>query len=135
MLKEDKLTDKIPVAILPASDGSLWIPYSDGLRRIQDGQVRNFTTLDGISSDNVLSVYEDRRGVIWALTTGGIDRLEKDRFVAVSTTNNTSIGRGDSDSGRINAVSFLHLDLSAAPSMSRKLGPSGWMSRRRSQAC
>ncbi len=93
-LKEDKLTDKIPVAILPASNGSLWIPYSDGLRRIQDGQVRNFTTLDGISSDNVLSVYEDRRGVIWAETTGGIDRLEKDRFVAVSTTNNTSIGAG-----------------------------------------
>jgi signal transduction histidine kinase len=93
-LKEDKLTNKVAVAILPASDGSLWIPYSDGLRRILDGQVREFTTADGISSNNVLSVYADRRGVIWVETTGGIDRLEKDRFVAVSKTNNASVGAG-----------------------------------------
>jgi ligand-binding sensor domain-containing protein len=75
-LKKDKLSDKVAVAILPASDGSPWIPYSDGLRRILDGQVREFTTADGISSNNVLSAYEDRRGVIWVETTGGIDRLE-----------------------------------------------------------
>jgi len=93
-LKEDKMTNKVAVAILPASDGSLWIPYSDGLRRILDGQVREFTTADGISSNNVLSVYADRRGVIWVETTGGIDRLEKDRFVAVSKTNNASVGAG-----------------------------------------
>jgi signal transduction histidine kinase len=93
-LKENKLTNNVAVAILPASDGSLWIPYSDGLRRIRDGQVREFTTADGLSSNNVLSVYEDRRGVIWAETTRGIDRLEKDRFVAVSKTNNASIWAG-----------------------------------------
>jgi signal transduction histidine kinase/ligand-binding sensor domain-containing protein len=93
-VKEDKLTDRVAVAILPARDGSLWIAYSDGVRRIQDGQVREFTTADGLSSDKVLSAYMDGHGVIWVETTGGIDRWEKDRFVAVSKTNNASTNSG-----------------------------------------
>jgi signal transduction histidine kinase/ligand-binding sensor domain-containing protein len=93
-LKEDKLRNNVPVAILPATDGSLWIAYSDGLTRIRDGQIRKFTTADGLSSNSVLSGYADQHGVIWVQTTAGIDYLEKDRFVAVSKTNNASIGVG-----------------------------------------
>ena len=94
-IKEDKSRNSVPVAILPASDGSLWIPYSDGgLTHIRDGQMRKFTTADGLSSNSLLSAYADRRGVIWVETTAGIDRMEKDRFVAVSKTNNASIRVG-----------------------------------------
>jgi signal transduction histidine kinase/ligand-binding sensor domain-containing protein len=94
IVKEDKLKNNVAVAILPASDGSLWIPYSDGLSRIQDGQIRKFTTDDGLSSNSLLSAYIDRRGTFWVETTGGIDRFETDRFVAVSKTNNAAIGPG-----------------------------------------
>ena len=94
IVPENTLKNNVTVALLPANDGSLWIPYSDGLIRIRDGQERRFTTADGLSSDSILSAYVDRRGVIWVETTAGIDRLEKDRFVAVSKTNNTTTGQG-----------------------------------------
>jgi ligand-binding sensor domain-containing protein len=70
----DRLAFRIPTAIVPASDGPLWIAYNDGLDRIADGQVRRFTTGDGLSSNSLLSAYEDSRGVLWVETTKGIDR-------------------------------------------------------------
>ena len=94
LVKEDKLKDNVAVAILPASDGSLWVVYSDGPHRILDGYERTFTTADGLSSNSVLSAYADRRGTIWVETTAGIDRLENERFVPVSTTDNASVGPG-----------------------------------------
>lgn len=92
LIHEDKLKDNVAVALLPAMDGSLWIFYSDGPRRIQNGQERSFTTADGLSSNSILSAYEDRRGVIWVETTAGIDRWENDRFVSVVRTANPSVG-------------------------------------------
>ncbi len=93
-MKENKLKNNVAVTILPASDGSLWIPFSDGLTLIRDGETRSFTTADGLSSEGLLSAYVDGRGVLWVETTAGIDRLEKDRFVNVSRTNNAAIGVG-----------------------------------------
>src|SRR6266568_1988413 len=90
----DRLAFRIPTAIVPASDGPLWIAYNDGLDRIADGQVRRFTTADGLSSNSLLSAYEDHRGVLWVETTKGIDRLKKDRFVAVLTADSGSTGEG-----------------------------------------
>jgi signal transduction histidine kinase/streptogramin lyase len=90
----DRLAYRIPTAIVPASDGSLWIAYNDGLDRIADGQVRRFTTADGLSSNSLLSAYEDRHGVLWVETTMGIDRLKMDRFVAVWTADSGSTGEG-----------------------------------------
>src|SRR5262249_48644225 len=81
-------------AIVPASNGPLWIAYSDGLDRIADGQVRRFTTADGLSSNSLLSAYEDRRGVLWVATTKGVDRLEGNRFVTVLTADSGSTGAG-----------------------------------------
>ncbi|MGA2601834.1 MAG: two-component regulator propeller domain-containing protein, partial [Bryobacteraceae bacterium] len=93
-IKEDTLKNNIPVAILPARDGTLWVAFSGGLTRVRNGQVRQFTTADGLSSNNLLAAYEDQHGVIWVETIVGIDRLENDRFVAVSKTHNASIGEG-----------------------------------------
>jgi ligand-binding sensor domain-containing protein len=78
----------------PASDGSLWIAYSDGLSRMRDGQVRRYTTRDGLSSNRILSVAEDRNGVIWVETNAGIDRLAEDRFTSVETAQNAFSGEG-----------------------------------------
>jgi signal transduction histidine kinase/ligand-binding sensor domain-containing protein len=71
-------------AIVPARDGSLWIGYNDGLTRTQNGKVQRFTVFDGLSSERIVSVYEDRSSVIWVETSAGIDRLVQNRFVAVS---------------------------------------------------
>ena len=79
----NRLTNRVVTAFVLAKNASLWIAYSDGLERIADGQVRRFTTADGLSSNSLVSAYEDRRGVLWVETTRGIDRLEGDHFVAV----------------------------------------------------
>src|SRR4029077_13672444 len=90
----DRLTNRVVTAIVPAQNGPLWIAYSDGLHRVAGGQVRRFTTADGLSSNSLLSAYQDHRGVLWVETTKGIDRLKKDRFVAVSTADSGSTGEG-----------------------------------------
>src|SRR5262249_41414883 len=41
---------------------------------------RNFTTAEGLSSNLIRRVVEDRAGVIWVGTRQGLDRLVGDRF-------------------------------------------------------
>lgn len=71
----------IVLAIAVASDDSLWIATPDGVSHMQDGKVRNYTIKDGLSSARVLALHEDRAGVIWVATQGGVDRYTSDRFV------------------------------------------------------
>jgi len=71
--------------IIVASDDSLWIATLDGISHIKDGHIRNYSAADGLSSNQVLSVYQDRGGAIWAQTQGGLDRLAGERFVPFSS--------------------------------------------------
>jgi signal transduction histidine kinase len=48
-----------------------------------NGQFRNYTTVDGLSSNRVVSVYQDRHGAIWAGTSLGVNRMTGDRFAPV----------------------------------------------------
>jgi len=77
------------VAIVPARDGSLWCASNVGVIRLLNGQVRKYTVADGLSSNLVLTIYEDRGGRIWLGTMNGVDRLDGDRFVKVSSVPNT----------------------------------------------
>ncbi|HXI20902.1 MAG TPA: histidine kinase, partial [Gemmatimonadales bacterium] len=57
--------------------------------RLKDGKLRNFTTADGLSWRSILSLFEDRAGVIWAGSRRGVDRLvggRFERFTAVTDT-------------------------------------------------
>jgi signal transduction histidine kinase len=62
--------------------GRLWIASQlGGLNRIDDPtadvlRVVRYTTLDGLSSNNIRSITEDERGRIYAGTGHGIDRLD-----------------------------------------------------------
>jgi diguanylate cyclase (GGDEF)-like protein/PAS domain S-box-containing protein len=56
-------------------DGSLWIGTGDaGLNRVQGTRVTTYTTKDGLPGDLVGVLFEDRHGVIWAGTSGGLAR-------------------------------------------------------------
>ena len=72
-----------PRSLLRDRDGSLWIGTMDqGLRHVHQGKVDVFTSADGLSSDDVHRVFEDREGNIWASTSEGFDRFHD---FAVST--------------------------------------------------
>jgi len=69
--------------LLRDHDGGLWIAaYNAGLVHIHDGKADVFRQADGLSSDDVLALFEDRENNIWAATSDGLDRF---RATAVAT--------------------------------------------------
>jgi signal transduction histidine kinase/ligand-binding sensor domain-containing protein len=75
-----------PRGFLHASDGSLWvITLESGVIRVHRGKADWFSEKDGLTSNTVLSIFEDREGNIWVATTAGLDRF---RDYAVPTISN-----------------------------------------------
>jgi signal transduction histidine kinase/ligand-binding sensor domain-containing protein len=69
--------------LLRDRDGGLWVgTYDGGLLHVHNGRTDRFTHSDGLSSDNVLYLFEDHEGSIWVGTRNGLDRF---REFAVST--------------------------------------------------
>ena len=62
--------------------GSLWLGGGRGiLRRTPEGKMRLFDTRDGLPNRRVRDLRLDRNGNLWVGTSGGLSRLEGDRFV------------------------------------------------------
>ena len=54
--------------------GSLWIGTDrEGLYKINDGQIDHFDVKDGLSSNSVGRVFEDRENSLWVVTQRGVD--------------------------------------------------------------
>ncbi|HKH43878.1 MAG TPA: two-component regulator propeller domain-containing protein [Thermoanaerobaculia bacterium] len=61
--------------------GALWFGTEDrGLIRSQGGRITSFTTAQGLPSDHVRPVLEDRRGDLWIGTGAGLCRLRNGRI-------------------------------------------------------
>jgi signal transduction histidine kinase/ligand-binding sensor domain-containing protein len=62
--------------ILRDRDGGLWIGTAGGgLVHIHEGRSEVFTQADGLSGDDVPTIFEDREGTIWVGTINGLDRF------------------------------------------------------------
>jgi signal transduction histidine kinase/ligand-binding sensor domain-containing protein len=69
--------------LLRDRDGGLWIgTRGRGLVHVHRGRTDVFAQSDGLSSENVFSLFEDREGNIWVGTFDGLDRF---RELAVPT--------------------------------------------------
>ena len=67
-----------PRRFLHATDGSLWITtLESGVIRVHQGRADWFSEKDGLTSDTVLGVFEDRERNIWVSTTAGLDRFRE----------------------------------------------------------
>jgi signal transduction histidine kinase/ligand-binding sensor domain-containing protein len=74
------------LALLLDRSGALWIGTVDqGIYRVYQNKVDHFGSADGLSSDWVLGLYEDREGNVWATTPRGIDRFRDTRVATYST--------------------------------------------------
>ena len=72
-------------AMIRDRDGNLWVgTIGKGLFRIRGNLVEHFQHKDGLSGDSVLSLFEDREGIIWAVTTSGIDSFREPRITIFS---------------------------------------------------
>lgn len=61
--------------VIPSKNGGIWVGTLDGLSYYQNGHFINFSRKDGLSADQVLSLYEDSEGILW-IGTNGLNRLK-----------------------------------------------------------
>ncbi len=72
--------------ILRDRDGGLWIGTGDrGLLHVHHGKADLFASADGLSGDNIYSIFEDRENNIWIATANGLDRFRDFAVVTFST--------------------------------------------------
>jgi signal transduction histidine kinase/ligand-binding sensor domain-containing protein len=68
-------------ALLVDHEQNLWVATSDtGLYRIHGETVDHFGKTDGLSSNSLLDLYEDREGILWVTTSNGLDSF-RDRNI------------------------------------------------------
>src|SRR5262249_37654792 len=66
------------VQVLRDRDGGLWFgALGGGLAHLHDGTIDQFSQSEGLSSDSVSGLFEDREGSIWIATHGGLDRFRQ----------------------------------------------------------
>jgi signal transduction histidine kinase/ligand-binding sensor domain-containing protein len=68
-------------------DGNLWVASrGKGLYRIHGDVVDHYGRTDGLSSDAVNLLFEDREGILWAATSNGIDSFRDPRVTTFSSS-------------------------------------------------
>ncbi len=77
--------------LLRDRDGSLWISSTDvGLAHVHQGRMDFFTDRDGLTSNSIEGMFEDREGSIWVTTNRGIDRFRENTIPTISTAQGLS---------------------------------------------
>jgi signal transduction histidine kinase/CheY-like chemotaxis protein/ligand-binding sensor domain-containing protein len=76
------------VRAIVEDDGGLWIGTNAGglVRRTHDGQLRTFTTADGLPGDRLLSLVAGRDGELWVAGRGGLARVAGDHLTLTPFT-------------------------------------------------
>jgi len=78
-------------SVLRDRDGALWFgTLGQGLYRASGDHIEQFTRRDGLSSDVVEALTEDREGNLWIGTANGLDRLSEPKVARWSTVEGLS---------------------------------------------
>lgn len=69
------------VSLLSCPNGDLWVgSAASGISMLRNGSNRNYTAADGLPEGAVLSIAQDRQGVIWAAAQGGLARFDREKW-------------------------------------------------------
>lgn len=89
-LNDAGLADLVNV-IFEDREENLWVGGRDGLYRVRPARFTTITTREGLSSDNAMSVLEDRHGRLCIATWGGgLNRIADQTISVLSVTNGLS---------------------------------------------
>jgi signal transduction histidine kinase/ligand-binding sensor domain-containing protein/CheY-like chemotaxis protein len=84
--KADGLPDDRCLSLFAGNDGAVWVAtQGGGIIRFREGAYDRYTVKDGLLSDVVWAIYEDRHHDIWAGTTRGVGRLHDGRLTSYTT--------------------------------------------------
>ena len=73
-------------ALLVDRGDVLWVATTAGIIRLHDTTIERFTSGNGLSSNLVLSIFEDREGSVWIGTeAGGLNLLKSKKFNTFTT--------------------------------------------------
>jgi len=85
------------IALLMDRENALWVGTTkNGIYRIYRDHVEHFGSVNGLSSDFVYKLFEDREGNVWAATSKGIDNFRDLRIVSFSMSEGLSTEEVDS---------------------------------------
>jgi ligand-binding sensor domain-containing protein/signal transduction histidine kinase len=73
------------VLALAETGNDLWVGTPDGLTRIRDGHLQQFTSADGMADNFVRSLFADTDGSLWIGTRNGLSHLSGGVFRSYST--------------------------------------------------
>ena len=85
--KIDPRLERLPVRrIQPDRSGALWLAtFSDGVRKLEGTSIDTLDMSDGLSSNSVISMYEDGTGTLWLGTLGdGLNRYRDGKVTVYS---------------------------------------------------
>jgi signal transduction histidine kinase/ligand-binding sensor domain-containing protein len=79
------------VALLVDRQQTLWVgTESQGLYHIHDGHADHYGAAQGLTGDEVHSIYEDKEGSVWVTTDRGVDLFRDIPIVSFSSTEGLS---------------------------------------------
>jgi diguanylate cyclase (GGDEF)-like protein len=82
----DKLDKTFIASLFEDRQRRLWIAtYGEGLYQWDSGKLKHFTRKDGLSSDTVNRVHEDKDGALWLGSLEGLQRWHGDNFESFSS--------------------------------------------------
>jgi ligand-binding sensor domain-containing protein len=72
--------------VLEDRRGNIWASSTDsGVYRYNGKSIQHFTTKEGLPSNRVMTIYEDKAGNIWFATGGGVSRYDGKSFRNLTT--------------------------------------------------
>ncbi len=76
-----KLISRPFFSVLEDRKGNFWFgTYGSGVYYYDGKSFQNFTSRDGLANNWVMPIYEDKDGIIWLGTTGGVSRYDGKSF-------------------------------------------------------
>ena len=108
-------------------EGNLWVGSdNDGIFRVHGNAVDHYARTEGLSSDFVRTLFEDREGIVWAATSNGVDKFHDPPITTFSAVEGLAkdwaVGISASRDGTIwiaNAESLDHIEKNGAISSIR----------------
>jgi len=79
-------------ALLEDADGTIWIGTADaGLVRWREGRVTRYTTAQGLASNGVFAILDDRAGGFWTSSNLGLARIDRSELEDVAAGRTTVV--------------------------------------------